>query len=285
VSITINKGGVGKTTTVINLAATLTLHKKKVLVVDFDLNQKDLTNSLNIESGEYKFFHWLKDNKNLINLEQVVYPYTKFFKDGKSITFDVIPVDDDLSKLDDDQIRHEISFNTLRKKLETVKYDYDYVLIDAPPNWKIHSVSAVYAADVVLIPTKHNNIRSLQNAAKTIQQYIPEIQKVRQEKAQDLEWGAIALPIFFNGEKITDAARRNSKNAIAEIIKKFKVEYQFDLIPFFFPRYKPGNNTSVFELSNSAHIANCAFNKIPAVYKYKIAYDYYSRLAKEYFLQ
>ncbi|MGD1918149.1 MAG: AAA family ATPase, partial [Pleurocapsa sp.] len=163
-----NKGGVGKTTTVINLAATLTLHKKKVLVVDFDPNQKDLTDSLNINPAEYKFYHCLKDKKDLVDLKQVICPYTKTFKGGKTITFDVIPVDNELAAIDEDQIRTEISFHSLRKKLASVKYDYDYILIDSPPNWKFHSISAVYAADVVLIPTKHNNIRSLQNAAKTI---------------------------------------------------------------------------------------------------------------------
>ena len=280
-----NKGGVGKTTTVINLAAALTIHKKKVLVIDFDPNQSDLSDSLNVGQGEYKFYHCLKDKKDEIGLKQAICKYTKVFKVGKFLNFDVIPVDDDLANIDEDQIRHEISPHSFRKKLESLKHDYDYILIDVPPNWRFYSISAVYAADVVLIPTKHNNIRSLQNAAKTITQYIPEIQQARQEKSQGLEWGAIALPIFFNGEKISDAARVNAKNAIAEIIKKVKIKHKIDLISYFFPRFKPGNNTSIFELSNSAYIAYCSFNKIPAVYKYKVAYDYYSQLAKEYFLQ
>ncbi|NJM57762.1 MAG: AAA family ATPase, partial [Synechococcales cyanobacterium RU_4_20] len=161
VAIYNNKGGVGKTTTVINLAATLTAHKKKVLVVDFDPNQKDLTDSLNIKIGDYQLYHCLKDKQNLIDLKQVVYSYTKVFKTGKSLSFDVIPVDDQLAQTDEDKLRNELSFYSLRKKLEAVKSDYDYILIDAPPNWRYFSISAVYAADVVLIPTQHNNIASL----------------------------------------------------------------------------------------------------------------------------
>ncbi len=125
----------------------------------------------------------------------------------------------------------------------------------------------------------------MQNAAITIQEYIPEIQKIRQEKTQGIEWGAIALPIFFNGEKISDAAKVKAKNAINVIIKQNQKQSKFDLIPYFYPRFKPGNDTRVFEVPSNAYIAYAAFDKIPAVYKNKIAYSYYTELAKEYFLQ
>ena len=240
---------------------------------------------MNVGLGEYKFYQALKDKKDLVSLKQVIARYSRTSKKGNTISFDVIPVDDQLAEIDEDEIRKEISYYSFRNKLEAVKQDYDYILIDVPPNWRHYSISAVYAADVVLIPTKHNSIASLKNAAKTITQYIPEIQRVRQEKTQGLEWGAIALPIFFNGGKITDAAKVRAKDAITTIINQAKSEHKFDLVPYFFPRYKPGNNTNIFEMPNSAHIANSAFDSIPAAYRYKIAYDYYSQLAKEYFLQ
>ena len=280
-----NKGGIGKTTTVINLAASLTLRKKKVLVIDFDPNQRDLTDSLNAQPSKHSLYDCLKDKVGAIDLKQTIYSYTKRFKGGIIFSFDVIPVDDTLAQTPEDEIRREISPHSLRKKLKSLKSEYDYILIDAPPNWRFYSISAVYAADVVLIPTRHNDVRSLQNAAVTIEQYIPEIQQDRQQKTQGLEWGAIALPIFFNGEKITDAARVNAKKAIASMIDRAKKDKKIDLIPYFFPRYTRAKNTSIFELPNYAHIAYSTFEKIPAVYKSKVARDYYSQLAKEYFLQ
>ena len=281
-----NKGGVGKTTTVINLAATLTRNNKKVLVVDFDPNQKDLTKSLDIKPQIQTLCDCLSDTTNSISLKEFICPYTKRFTGGITLSFDVLPVDKELSKLDADKLRQQFRYYSLRKILESLKSDYDYILVDAPPNWTFYSISAVYAADVVLIPTKASSFTSLRNAATFIQEGLRNIQKDKQEKTQGLEWGTIALPVFFNNEKnISNAAKRMAINEIRSIIEEFKNEYEFDLTYYFFPHYNFGESTRIFELPNSAHIAKAAFRKIPAVYKSSVAYTYYTELAKEYFLQ
>lgn len=280
VAIYNNKGGVGKTTTTVNLAAVLTLKGKKVLIVDFDPNQQDLTNSLAIKPGKETFYSYLEDKKNSINPDDVIQPFiTKNAKTGLSFQFDIIPVDEKLPTQGEDELRQDLKIYSLRQRLNSLKSKYDYILIDSPPNWRFFSVSAIYAADVVLVPSKHNNIFSIENAAIAIKKFIPEVQQRRKDG------GPIALPIFFNGESITDAARNTAYQAINNLIKQAQKD-KFNLLPYFYPRYtKAKKDTHIFELPSYAHIANAAFSRVPAAYKNQTARSYYLELAKEYFLQ
>lgn len=276
-----NKGGVGKTTTTINLAATLARIGKRVLVVDFDPQQQDLTKGLGKKSGSTKLYTCLTDKK--IDVHQAIQPFTVYPKNKAPVTFDIIPGD---SELTDDIKRKQLEDQTqggatrLREVLKPLIYDYDYILIDSPPNWNFFSKSSVWASDAVLIPTKHNSFYSLENAATVIKQFIPEI------KFQRGDGGPIALPIFFNGEHITLPAKNTAYNELIKIILRERKESNFDLMPYFFPTAtKSHQNLSVFALPNYAYVANAVFSQLPAAYTHKIAASYYHSLAKEYFIQ
>jgi cellulose biosynthesis protein BcsQ len=268
-----NKGGVGKTTTTVNLAAILAFLGKKVLVLDFDFNQRDLTSSLlNINPEDGLLEKALTDRN--IDLRSVIRPY--IFKNTKlQITFDVVPADNKISGLTESDFHPEMTVSTLHKKLDLARYEYDYIFIDAAPNWRFTSRLAVYAADVVLLPTKHNNSFSLNNAAIAIKKFLPQMQNLKKDGTP------IALPIFFNGEKITQPQLEIAQKEINQILKNDK-----NLVHYFYPKYTPASkNSHIHHLPEYAIIASAAFARVPAVYKHISVYEYYKDLAKEYFLQ
>ncbi len=268
-----NKGGIGKTTTTVNLAAFLAFLGKKVLVLDFDFNQRDLTRSLLTINPEDGLLEKALTDRN-IDLKSVIRPYT--FKNSKlQITFDVVPADNKIARLTESDYHPHMTISTLHRKLDLARYEYDYIFIDAAPNWRFTSRLAVYAADVVLLPTKHNNSFSLNNAAIAIKEFLPQMQKLKKEGTP------IALPIFFNGEKITQPQLQLAQKAIDQILENDK-----NLVPYFYPRYtNASKNLHIHHLPEYAIIASAAFERVPAVYKNRSAHDYYKDLAKEYFLQ
>ncbi len=174
-----NKGGVGKTTTVINLAAALSKRGKKVLVIDLD-SQANTTYAL----GLVKFQDELHDDIRDRYIYHVILERNKFSiaevvrkSDFCSPPIDVIPSHIDLMEREQELIQLAPALTRLLKKLGEVTPLYDVVLIDTPPSLNLYAKIALISADYLLIPS---DLKPFANEGlRNVRRFVTEINDFR----------------------------------------------------------------------------------------------------------
>lgn len=195
ISLLNHKGGVGKTTSTINIGAGLVELGKKVLLIDLD-PQANLTLSLGIPRQPVTIYEAIRGESDLS-------PYT--VKPGLDVVISTL----DLSSAEMELINEAGREYILREIFDPLREDYDYIIIDCPPSLGLLTLNALTASDYVIIPLQ-TEFLAMQGLAKIKQV----IQKVRLRLNKGLEIGGVIATMY-------DARKVLNRDVVETIIKYF----------------------------------------------------------------
>ena len=200
IAIAKQKGGVGKTTTSINLAASLGVLEKKVLLIDAD-PQANATSGIGIdvESVEIGTYQLLEHSNTA--REAVIKTDTP--------NLDIIPSHIDLVAIEIELVDKDEREYMLKKALDDIKNDYDYVIIDCAPSLGLLTLNALTAADAVIIPIQCEYF-ALEGLGKLLNT-IKSVQKIHNP---ELDIEGLLLTMY-------DSRLRLSNQVVEEVQKHF----------------------------------------------------------------
>ena len=205
------KGGVGKTTTNINLAACLAIRGKRVLVLDID-PQGNTTSGIGVTKRN------LKNTVYNILIDKNYDPRKAIIKTNIE-NLDLIPASVDLAGAEVELVGMEGRENALKVGLEKIKDDYDYLFIDCPPSLGLLTINSLAAVDSVLVP-----IQCEFYALEGVSQLVSTIELVKRSLNPKLEIQGVILSMF-------DGRTNLSLQVVQEVKKYFGNKVYATIIP------------------------------------------------------
>lgn len=202
VSIALQKGGVGKTTTCVNMAAVLAQQGKKVLIVDFDpQGNASISYGINPDQEDKTIYDVFSNGAEIKDIIKK----TKFL-------VDIVPANDELSQLDLLIMSNPEVFTSpafvLKEVLEEIEIEYEYILIDLPPSLSILTVNALTASTDVLIPMQTEYL-----ATSGVNKLLKTIEKVKEAYNPGIKILGI-IPTMYN-------TKTNLSSVVLQEARKF----------------------------------------------------------------
>ena len=207
-AVTNQKGGVGKTTTTINLGAALARLGVKVLLIDID-PQGNATSGLGLSRNEVK--------SCIYNVLIEDLPVTEVTVGTRWTNLDIVPATIQLAGAEIELVPLTAREEKLKKAIADIKDEYDFIIIDCPPSLGLLTLNAMNAADGVIIP-----IQCEYYALEGLGQLMNTITLVRKHMNKDLQIEGVVLTMYDS--------RTNLSEQVAEEVRNYFQQYVYKTV-------------------------------------------------------
>jgi chromosome partitioning protein len=210
IAVTNQKGGVGKTTTAINLGAALARMRQRVLIIDLD-PQGNASTGLGIVPSDRMFttYDLLIDQ---VPLRKVVLP-------TQIENLFIAPATTDLSSTDVDLVSHGNRVRLLREALRNpAELSYDVVLIDCPPSLSLLTVNALVAADSALVPLQTEFF-----ALEGLSQLLLTVREVRDSANPQLRIEGVVLTMFDQRNNLCRQVEEDARETLGDLVYQTRI--------------------------------------------------------------